>query len=781
MIRSARFLVAALFVLSPLHVGCGAVLGYESDYGVGGVGGTTAATACDASSPKFRCVGAEIVQICNTASLAYETGAFCSAGERCDATLGACVSSAGGAAGAGARSGSGGAGAGATTQAGSGGSSGGSAGVGGATQGGNAGAAQGGNAGAGQGGNAGGGQGGNAGGSQGGNAGVSQGGNAGTGLGGTGGAAAGSAGATQGGSAGSGPINPTDCSVIYVDPSATKAGGGCDPDDPLSTLTAAIEARKDFTTEIRICAGALEGPTVQLNVPVSLQGSYDCKSWTRESPLRVETLTTILKSTQEGAAVVVSTAAIGRSITIEGIHFIGASIGKKSRALAITTGAKPLLRRNRIQGGKGVGPDFPALGVQITNGAAPRLEGNLIESGAGETDAATVASVGLLLSENAGPAEIVGNTIKGGPALLHGKGYGSVGLFILPLETAKLTGDATIANNVISGGDANDTANSVEFLSVGAFLDETSAGPRGTIHFRGGSIRAGTASHDGAPSNGRVPSAIGLHSGKHVALEISGVRLLGGDSSEKTGSGIAVSLGGPGTTIIRSSVLHGGGVLDTTPSPRAIETRQTGLLSVLGSTLFLGNPRVVSGGSASAKGIYASGLGPLDLRGNLFVFQNGQATAVQLEDTCSLPKDGASRLGGNAFVASRKVGQIFFSGTACPNGAGATMASFAAIFGPPSGNNYRVTPMATEASDIGSSCDTDVDCVDVALNEYDEDTYGRSQALDLTSGKFSPKSCVLAKGSVALPEAPVDLLGNPRPAGGGTIGAIQLVGVDTCP
>lgn len=768
-IRPARLFLAVLLVMAPLHVGCSAVLGYEDDYGVGGA---TASTTCDAGAPKYRCVGAEIVQICNTASSAYETISACSAPDRCDAATGACVSSGGGNAG---RGGAGGTAAGA--------SQGGNAGSAGATQGGNGGTSQGGSAGTGPGGNAG--AGGNGGSAQGGNAGTTQGGGGGGNAGSTQGGGAGtqggggnggtSPGGGAGGSAG-GPIDiPTDCTVLYVSPSAKAEGDGCSPDTAFTSLAAALGATQPQTKEIRLCAMAVTAPTVTLTVPVSIRGSYDCTDWSRPAKLDVAKLTTHLTSSAESAALIVNGSGIGRATIIDGIHFIGGHGGKKSRGLSVTGGAKPHVRFNHVEGGKGTGDDFPSLGMQISVGAAPRVENNTIEGGAGTTTAATVASVGLLLSEDVGDAEIVGNVLRGGQATLSGKGYGSVGLFVLPSETAILSNTAAIVDNVIVGGPANDTANTVELLSIGLFLDETSEGSRGNVQVRGGSIRGGTASHSGAPANGRIPTGIGIHSGKHKTLEITNVRIYGGDSSERTGSGIAVSLGGPGTTVIRSSVLHGGGTVDTTPSPRAIETRQLGTLSVYGSTLFTGIPRAVSGGSASAKGIYASGEGALDLRANLFVFQAGQATAIQLENTCALPAGGGSLLRQNAFVFSRKADQRLFSGTGCGNGVGETMANLTELFGggDEGGGNFRVSPDPKESGDVALSCDEDQACVAAALRVYDAASQARSQILDLGRADFGPVSCVVGKGRGLFPGLGTDLAGVSRQATG-TIGAIEL-------
>jgi hypothetical protein len=505
--------------------------------------------------------------------------------------------------------------------------------------------------------------------------------------------------------------------------------------------------------------------------PISLRGSFDCKSWTRPNDFGTANVSSVIASSTDAAALTLTGQGVGRSTLIEGLRVQGRSGSAKSRAVLVTNGASPTLRTNHLQARAASGADFPSVGLRADAGAFPRIEGNLIESGDASTSADTVATTAVLVTETAGPLELVGNTIRGGNATLNGKGYGSFGVFILPLTATRLTGVAALVDNVISAGNGNDTAANVELLSTGLFLDTTSAGARSEVAVRGGSISGGKASHSGTMPTTGFPSAIGVFAGNPISLELERVRIYAGDASEKTGSSIAVALAGTGSASIRSCALHGGGAIDATPYPRAVESRLQGRLSILGSTLFTGIPTSVSSGASGGTGLYLDTPGPLDFRNNFFVMQAGFAIAIQLAGVCAPPSP--SVLLGNGF-GQANASQVLYEGQGC----GSNVKTIAELEGNfPNGaasGNLRVTPDPRDASDTLVACVNDLTCMGQILTSYSSPDLGRSQVLGLTDGSFAPKSCKLGKGGVAVGETPVDLLGAARPATKPSMGALQV-------
>lgn len=818
MIRSFRHV--ALFLPVPFLVGCGSVLGYETDYelgasaGTGGVAGSSVAGNTSGGQASGT-GGAGKAGASQGGSAGAQAGgnAGAQAGGNAGAQAGGNAGAqAGGSAGAqtggkagnttggdGGASGGGAAGASAGGSAGNAGSSGNTgAGNAGTSSGGNGGSGNGGTTSAGNGGGAGigdAGNGGAAGVGGAGNAGTSSGGNGGTdpgGMGGTGGGAGGGAGgfvaggnggtgATGGsgggnGGAGGGVVNPVDCSVMYVSPSGTLSNDGCSPQQPKPTVLNAIGSSKANTTEIRICAGTYQVSGLVLSSSLSLKGSYNCQTWQRE-PLLPEAPLTKLAATSDSPALRIVSSSVKSDTLIEGIHFQGRSGGQTSRGLTIASGASPTVRSCLIEGGDAVNTlGVGSIGLHLDGpDTYPHIENNVIRSGFGETSGGLVASVGVYVEENVGGVEIVRNTITSGEGTLHGSGVGSAGIYVEPLKNHDLTGPSALRDNVVTGGRGFDANSSAEVLSVAIFLAETSS-PRSVVEIVGGSLRAGEAAHQGTSAPNTYPTSVGVYSGNHLSLTIDRVRIYGGEARGATSTSQGVNFGGPNETIIRSSLIHGGGVSGNTVYPRALEGHSSGLLTVAGSTLTSGIPSATGGGTV----MYLSSPGQLRFDNNLFVMQRDFAIALQLSGMCAPPAGSALR--GNGFVQSNN-GQNLFEGRKSGSGACTVtddkLSAFAARFTTKSAN-VRALPTSEETGDVALGCNTDAACLQTVFQSYDAVDRGLAATVSSSSLAFTPKLCALASG-VGVNGLPTpDLVGNAYRPFSASIGALQRQ-VEDCP
>jgi hypothetical protein len=372
--------------------------------------------------------------------------------------------------------------------------------------------------------------------------------------------------------------------------------------------------------------------------------------------------------------------------------------------------------------------------------------------------------------------EVEGNVISSGFGTVGGSGVGSAAVYI-EQSTRPLRGATALRNNVIAAGTGRDTKSKTELLAVGVLLDDTTPA-RTDLEIVGGSISGGLADHTGAPAAGVYPSAVGVYASNHKALLLDRVRVYAGDASEVRGVSIAVSLAGPNAAEIRSSILHGGGALAPTPSPRAIESRQTGTLTITGSTLLSGLTRTVAGAAYnSGTGMYLEKPGMLVFRSNFFVMQSGYVGGIQIGGLC-LPPAG-STLVANAFLSAAPNHMILEA----DDSAGCShfdnvMTTAASRFTVQSGN-VRGAPDPKAASEIDLACSGESNCLAKILASLDAATAGAADTLDLASDSLRPLDCRLVKGGAFTAEAPTDILGIARPDTP-TIGAIQVAAAQ-CP
>jgi hypothetical protein len=569
---------------------------------------------------------------------------------------------------------------------------------------------------------------------------------------------------------------PTDCSVLYVKPGASNAGDGCSPAAALGSPQAAITKISGKTKEIWLCAGSFTTAPLVLSSPVSLRGSRNCTSWA--PPAAGATPTTIVVANAAGPALVVSGATIKRDTFIEDLQLNGATAVSQSTGLTIEDGASPTVRRNLLAGGGAAGPDFPSVGVFVTSGASPRLERNTIGASFGTATAYTIASLGLYIGASAGLLEVEGNTIRGGPGSIGGSGVGSAGVYI-EQSTRPLRGTTALRDNEIAADTGVDTKNKTELLAAGVVLDDTLPA-RTDLEIVGGSISGGTADHSGTPAAGVYPSAVGVYASNHKALLVDRVRIYAGDASEVRGVSIGVSLNGAGTAEIRSSILHGGGALAPTPSPRAIESRQKGTLTLTGSTLLSGLTRNVPGATYfSGTGMYLEQPGKLVFRSNFFVMQSGYVGAIQIGGAC-LPPPG-STLVANAFLSAAPNHMIL----EMDDSAGCShfdniMTVAASRFAVQSGN-VRGAPDPKAAAEIDLACSGESACLAKIVAGLSPSGAGFTETLDLTSDGLRPIDCRLVHGGLFVSEAPVDVLGVSRGMSGSTIGALEVAPSSSCP
>lgn len=730
---------------SLLLASCTAVLGYESAYeiGAGGSSGGPAGQAgqTDAQAGRGGAANGGATNGGATGGLAGSAGSGGVTGGSAGASPGGTAGRAGdggaggllgtgGTAGAGA----GGGGSGGTPSGGSGGSSGSSP-VGGA-----------------------------AGTSSGGSAGAPQGGAAGASPGGAGGSAAG---------AGGGP-NPTDCSVLYVSAAGLDTNDGCSREKPKKRVNDAVATAPAMTKEIRICSGTYPSEDLELTRPISLRGSYDCVSWERAAFTAATTRTTITAVAGAKAAILVGGVAVTRAVEIEGISFVGGDGDATSRGAWITKGAAPTIRDCALTGGRAVGTLLGSLGVQIDQGGAPRLHRDLIRGGQGITPSGSIASAGVLLSSDSGLADLVENRIEGGRGTIRTSGMPSAGIYVEPLLFG-LTGEHSLVDNVIAGGEGNDADEKAFLMSTAVYLAPGSATPT-DLTIRGGQLLGGKATVGTAPGADRMVATSGVSSIAHGTLRVEGARVYGGDAGTVDGFAAGFILAA-GTSQIVGCLVHGGGALSATPLTRAFNLNSQGAptnLEVLASTVLTGQQ------TAGATAIYSFGAPKVVLRSNFVIQQAGYAPVLQIDAACG-PLPG-STFEANAFAFTRMGDPLVQLNQ---EGCKKTVVSTADLHAtyPGSAGNLRITPNNGLSPDLTVACTGGSGCLEKLFVAFDLATAGRSQVLSKNDGDLSPRLptlCPIAIGGKLLPESSTDLLGKTRPGTRTSMGAFQ-VGEGICP
>jgi hypothetical protein len=405
-------------------------------------------------------------------------------------------------------------------------------------------------------------------------------------------------GAPVGGSGGAGG-----CGTLFVKEGSLPNNDGCGESTPLPSLSAALTLAKTLggIKEVRVCAGNYPEPaTLVLDRDIALRGSFDCPqnaagAW-KDPPKKAAGATSQLLF---GSATAVRfEAGVGRGAALEGF-VLGASAGPPdgtpSIVIDIAGGASPTVRFNRVLGSKltAAAPGFGAAGVRIGLDSGALLDGNVIGSfiGRGTVSAtgtaAAAGSVGLYLDRPGLGLVIQNNEIAPAAGIaLDSATIGTVGVFLrLGAESVALKDNQILpSEGRFEGGNIKDAAKSVT-LGVGLLVRRAPEAPAtaSALDVSGGAIAGplGTS----VPLTGLVgvavsPSVFGVYLGTPGTPKLDAtfdrVRLYGGDlsapSTAATGQRTPQSFGVFATNTsltMHSSLLHGGGLLGTTPFPRA--------------------------------------------------------------------------------------------------------------------------------------------------------------------------------------------------------------------
>jgi hypothetical protein len=270
--------------------------------------------------------------------------------------------------------------------------------------------------------------------------------------------------------------------IIHVSQATgDDANDGCTPDRAMKTIGAAIAFAttvKAVGHAIHVCKGTYDEPGLTLPYPVSLQGSYNCTTWSRAAdfgygpdchglplgpgcfPATNETVVTNSAPAGPAVALAVSGAAIDDAVTIDGFVFRAPPpVANKSVALAVTQGS-PRIADDQILGYTPATAAGTTIGLAIGSGAAPAVTRSVIRGGAGFTGAPV--SMGPEAGSRAIDADVAAGqtlsihevTLMGGAGVTAGLGSsmfgattsGSIGL------VARGSGQLDLANSVVTGG-----------------------------------------------------------------------------------------------------------------------------------------------------------------------------------------------------------------------------------------------------------------------------------------------------------------------------------------
>jgi hypothetical protein len=371
--------------------------------------------------------------------------------------------------------------------------------------------------------------------------------------------------------------------VIYVSAAGDDANDGLTQSAPKKTIAAAIAdaAVRPEVTEIRVCEGQYLEFDLDLAIPASLLGGFECASWERSKGYGYPTFDAMHETIVEnGDALSTSNtlrvrgASLGREVRIDGLTVLGAPKSPDGSAgLVLRDGAGVTVSNNRIDGGAA---EIVSYGMIIDERASPHVFHNEIDGGTG----AVSGSIGLLVSSpDAGSPCIEENVIGGGAGMAETAA--SQGLVILDANLKDAPG-CPVRGNTIDGGSgtAKEGAHSVGVHVTGSsvvdLVDNAIDGGSGTGEISGpvGVFIAGSASVH-VDSNRVFAGRHSMAGGAYAVIANAGTSVvitnnfISGGRAEGEGikGAVGILLSGCTSASVQHNTVFGG--LPQTPRPKA--------------------------------------------------------------------------------------------------------------------------------------------------------------------------------------------------------------------
>jgi hypothetical protein len=321
--------------------------------------------------------------------------------------------------------------------------------------------------------------------------------------------------------------------IVYVSPTGADEADGCDPCRPKRSIASALRDLASAAAadagdagvaaltgfELRVCVGAT--PYVEsrltLEIPVSIKGGWDCKTFTRLSGFGAPTFDPATESTIDDATpdaqrdtLVVQGSAIDRSVVIEGIRVLAPASGSRSSAaIVVDGGARPTITDSVFVGRATSRTDRPfgSAGMLVQGAAAPDVVHCRIEGGAGSGTGA-YGSVGV---QGIGPGDAIfrDDVITGG----SGTGtYGSTGMSFAG------GGAVTLVRSLVDGGSGDGVVTGVYGTSP---IDMSSNVIRGSLG-TSATVTGGVIANAGTLTRNRIFAGSGASTATRFGVQISG-------------------------------------------------------------------------------------------------------------------------------------------------------------------------------------------------------------------------------------------------------------------
>ena len=545
--------------------------------------------------------------------------------------------------------------------------------------------------------------------------------------------------------------------ILYVSPTGLETNDGCTPKRSKATIGGAIARVATLKLRkhaVHVCRGVYP-EALTLSYPVSLRGGYECSSFKRTDKFgfgKIEGVAAtgfdrvneskIEAPPSAAAGLVVTGAAVDRSVTIEGFTITGRAASTTGAALSIEGGASPTVQQNEIVGGDAGAAAATMLGtygVTVRGGSAPLLTKNRIKGGAGK--GAFVGSMGVLLAADAGAAAVVTNEIQSGAGMSAGIG----GIGVAAQTQSKLIGESAIRGNAISSDGATGTIPAIDVSLNGGEVDLS----------------------DNVISVGSVVCAAAVCSSTAVRVDtVSTVRITGnrvhagfpkgggsievfGISLQRTKDAAVVNnMVHPGTTTLphNSYAMHARGRTKGTADPVAVNPRFAHNTVLLGATTF-----------ATAFAFDEYDLMGIRVVSNLVLATPQRLAASAAIRTAKCTNMDVLAMAGNAFIGTGIIGR---HDSACDGGAPMMVttpddleALYKSEFSTPQGIMGNVAIQGTCAGarcTADPGCELGSGCLDSLLAGWSAPSEG---ALDLFAGGWqlaSKTPCTITRGGFDL-------------------------------
>lgn len=540
---------------------------------------------------------------------------------------------------------------------------------------------------------------------------------------------------------------------------------------------------------IQICNGTYaETEPLVLSVPVSIEGGFTCDgdNWVlppnaNGKGYAVDPPTKIQFTAPRG--LVVDGTSITRAVSISRLAFVppNAVLSGVQSAIGVEVvgGAAPTLQHLRITSQASAGTVFGSAAVAVRTGAAPLIVSSIIQPGAGSITSGPTAglppvagSVGVYVGTGAGDTELRSSVVTGGSGTADLDVVATAAVFV---HGKKLT----IQDTIVAGGQGTAT-----------FTPAPNASPLVTA----GLLALGTPSTkstvivtDSAISGGRARSKTGATSagvfGGNANVTLDRARVYGGDSDEKIGDGTSATrssvtyavLSQTSTITADNSVFHGGGADVDATSRATLFTRGIALDSARLEGRHL---TILAGrGVGNAIGVYFAGAGSTSLQSSLISTETSTSLSLFVAKSACFQKKlaMASSLLNVVFVQPEiSLGSTLFIAEQGSDCAETSSPNELAQRGFQSTNNRRVVDNAIQAVPdllhVPGCGASNAACQPTVFPTYPNSGGGVLVGASLTPSCALPLAFRMAGGTPALPK---DIVGALRPATDATPGAFQ--------